>query len=264
MTWRAGAKPAAAAAVAGALALSFGQALAQTAMPDNFVYLRDVDPTIAQDIRYAGANNFVGRPLDGYEVPECIVRREVAAALKRVQAELKEAGLGLKVYDCYRPHRAVRAMAQWAHDGRPDGVKRFFPKHDKNALFALGYLAGVSRHSTGGAVDVTLVELARPGTARFDPSARYAPCTAPAAARAPDDGVDMGTGYDCFDLNSRTTSPGISPDAQRWRGLLVATMTRHGFRNYYREWWHFSYSLPPPLVHYDFPIRPRSAKVQRN
>jgi zinc D-Ala-D-Ala dipeptidase len=249
---------------AGVLALTVSQALAQGALPDNFVYLRDVDPTIAQDIRYASSNNFVGRPLDGYEAPECILRRDVAAALKRVQAELKDSGLGLKVYDCYRPHRAVRAMAQWAHDGRPYGAKRFFPSHDKGALFSLGYLAGVSRHSTGAAVDLTLVETARGRAAAFDPAAKYAPCTAPIAARAPDDSVDMGTGYDCFDLNSRTRSPAISPEAQRWRGLLVAVMTRHGFRNYHREWWHFSFSVALPLVHHDFPVRPRAAKAQRD
>ncbi|HKA71085.1 MAG TPA: M15 family metallopeptidase [Xanthobacteraceae bacterium] len=252
------------AAAAGALALSLSQALAQAPLPENFVYLRDIDPSIAQDIRYASSNNFVGRPLDGYEAPECILRREVAAALSRVQADLKEAGLGLKVYDCYRPHRAVRAMAQWAHDGRADGAKRFFPNHEKNALFALGYLAGVSRHSTGAAVDVTLVELARPAAARFDPAARYAPCTAPAPARAPDDSVDMGTSYDCFDLNSRTRSPGIGAEAQRRRSLLVVAMGKHGFRNYHREWWHFSFALPQVPAHYDFPIRPRGAKAQRN
>ena len=194
---------------AGALALTLSQALAQGALPDNFVYLRDVDPTISQDIRYASPNNFVGRPLDGYEAAECILRREVAAALKRVQAELKESGLGLKVYDCYRPQRAVRTMAQWAHDGRPDGAKRFFPNHDKAALFSLGYLAGVSRHSTGGAVDVTLVE-PRDRAAPFDPAARYGPCTAPAHAGARR-WRDMGTGYDCFDLNSRTPAPPSVP-----------------------------------------------------
>jgi len=244
------------AVAAGALALGLSQALAQAALPENFVYLRDVDPSIAQDIRYASSNNFVGRPLDGYEAAECILRREVAAALSRVQADLKEAGLGLKVYDCYRPHRAVRAMGQWAHDGRADGAKRFFPNHEKNALFALGYLAGVSRHSTGTAVDLTLVELARPAGARFDPAARYAPCTAPAPARAPDDSVDMGTGYDCFDLNSRTRSPAIGPEAQRRRSLLVAAMGKHGFRNYHREWWHFTYRGAGG-GQYDFPIRPR-------
>ena len=76
--------------------------------------------------------------------------------------------------------------------------------------------------------------------------------------------VDMGTGYDCFDLNSRTRSTTISPEAQRWRARLVAAMSRHGFRNYHREWWHFSFSLPLPLAHYDFPIRPRRAKAPRN
>src|SRR6516162_5898416 len=83
-------------------------AAAQRALPAGFVYLRDVDPTIAQDIRYAGSDNFVGRPLPGYEATECILRRDVAAALKRVQADLAASGLSLKVYDCYRPIRAVR------------------------------------------------------------------------------------------------------------------------------------------------------------
>jgi zinc D-Ala-D-Ala dipeptidase len=251
--------------VAGALGLSLGQALAQAALPEGFVYLRDIDPTIVQDIRYATSDNFVGRRLDGYEAAECILKRHVAAALRKVQSDLKEAGLALKVYDCYRPHRAVRTMAQWAHDGRADrAAKRFFPNHDKRALFGLGYLAGVSRHSTGTAVDVTLIEPARAAAARFDAAAEYGPCTAPAPARAPDDGVDMGTGYDCFDLNSRTRSSTIGPEAQRWRAVLIAAMTRHGFRNYHREWWHFSFSSAVPLPHHDFPIRSRNAKAQRD
>src|SRR6266581_3707137 len=94
-------------------------AAVQGALPPGFVHLRAIDPTIAQDIRYAGSDNFVGRPLPGYEAAECILRQEVAAALKRVQADLAAAGLSLKVYDCYRPARAVRAMAAWAHDGGP-------------------------------------------------------------------------------------------------------------------------------------------------
>src|SRR5262249_2536439 len=99
--------------IAAAIVLAaIGQgAAAQGALPAGFVYLRAVDPTIAQDIRYAGADNFVGRPLPGYEAAECILRRDVAAALKRVQADLAASGLSLKVYDCYRPARAVRAMA---------------------------------------------------------------------------------------------------------------------------------------------------------
>ena len=97
--------------------------LPESSLPPGFVYLRDVDPTIAQDIRYAGSNNFVGHPLPGYVAPECILRRDVALALKQVQADLAAAGRGLKVYDCYRPTQAVRAMVRWAYDrtaGRAD------------------------------------------------------------------------------------------------------------------------------------------------
>src|SRR5262249_57670536 len=208
------------------LALSLGPALAQNAMPPGFVYLRDVDPTIAQDIRYASPDNFTGRPITGYDAAECILKADVAAALKRVQAELKPSGVALKVYDCYRPHRAVRAMAQWAHDGRAEGAtKRFFPRHDKSTLFSLGYLAGVSRHSTGTAVDLTLVKADRPAAARFDPGARYAPCVAPAAARAPDDSIDMGTGYDCFDITSQTRNPAVAAEAPAWPPILLPLLT---------------------------------------
>src|SRR5262249_20337515 len=93
-------------------------AAAQGALPPRFVHLRAIDPTIAQDIGYAGADNFVGRPLAGYQAAECILRQDVAAALKRVQAALAASGLSLKVYDCYRPTRAVRAMVAWVNDGR--------------------------------------------------------------------------------------------------------------------------------------------------
>jgi D-alanyl-D-alanine dipeptidase len=244
-------------ALAAAIAAVVGRAAAQATLPDGLVYLRDVDPTIAQDIRYAGADNFVGRPIAGYEAAECILKREVAAALKRVQEDLNAARLRLKVYDCYRPERSVRAMMQWARDGRPDGAdNRFFPRLEKSRLFALGYLAASSRHSAGTAVDVTLIEPARGAAAAFDRTARYGPCTAAPSQRSPDDSVDMGTGYDCLDVNSHTNAA-VGAEPQRWRAMLVAAMRKHGFRNYHREWWHFSYAGAGPSVHYDFPIRPR-------
>ena len=85
------------------VALAAGPAHGEGTLPDGLVYLRDIDPTIVQDMRYAGSNNFVGRPLDGYEAAECILRRDVAMALAQVQKDLAGSGLGLKVYDCYRP-----------------------------------------------------------------------------------------------------------------------------------------------------------------
>src|SRR5215510_1443802 len=161
-------------------------AAAQGALPTGFVYLRNVDPTIAQDIRYAGSDNFVGRPLPGYGAAECVLRQEVAAALKRVQAALRTGGLSLKVYDCYRPMRAVRAMVQWVNDGRAEApTKRFFPKLRKGSLLS-GYIASRSRHSTGNTIDLTLTKVDAAPAAPFDSAATYGPCTAPAARRSPD------------------------------------------------------------------------------
>src|SRR5215470_19722267 len=92
-------------------------ASARDMLPPGFVYLRDVDSSIVQDMRYATADNFTGHPLPGYGAAECVLRREAADGLKRVQADLARENLSLKVYDCYRPTRAVRAMEAWAHDG---------------------------------------------------------------------------------------------------------------------------------------------------
>jgi D-alanyl-D-alanine dipeptidase len=237
-------------------ALSFSLAAAQSALPAGFVYLRDLDPSIAQDIRYAGSDNFVGRALPGYDAAECILRQDAAAALKRVQADLASSGFSLKVYDCYRPLRAVHAMAAWANDGRPDtATRRFFPKLHKSMLFGMGYIASHSQHPSGNTVDLTLIPRTGAGVAAFNPSAAYGPCTASAAERSPDNSLDMGTGFDCFDPASYTASTLIGAEQRRQRRILLEAMRRQGFRNYFREWWHFSYSAPGRS--YDFSIRPR-------
>src|SRR5215813_5811652 len=218
-------------------------AAAQGALPPGFVHLRAIDPTIAQDIRYAGSDNFVGRPLPGYQAAECILRQDVAAALKRVQADLAASGLSLKVYDCYRPTRAVRAMAEWVNNGRPDGAtKRFFPRLPKNSLMRLGYIAARSQHSTGTTIDLTLIKTPATPPAPFDRAADYGPCTGLAAQRSPDNSVDMGTSFDCFDSASHTASNAINADQRRWRNTLLEAMRKRGFGNYHREWWHFSYT----------------------
>jgi zinc D-Ala-D-Ala dipeptidase len=241
------------------MALTMDQAVAQ--LPAGFVFLRDVDPTIAQDIRYAGSNNFVGRPLPGYEAAECVLRQDAAAALKRVQTDLAASGLSLKVYDCYRPTRAVSAMAAWAHDGRSgDATRRFFPKLQKSSLFSLGYIASHSQHSTGIAVDLTLIRAPSAPAVALDPAAAYGPCTAAAAQRSPDNSVDMGTGFDCFDLKSHTASGGVGAEQRHWRNMLVEAMRRQGFTNYFREWWHFSYARSGGASQQNFPIRSRAAR----
>ena len=121
-------------------------AFAREMLPPGFVYLRDVDSSIHQDIRYATGDNFTGRPLPGYGAAECILRREAVEALKRVQADLSRDGLSLKVYDCYRPTRAVRGMAAWAHDADDtENTRRFYPAvHKREFVRARIYLCAVA------------------------------------------------------------------------------------------------------------------------
>ena len=231
---------------------------AREMLPPGFVYLRDVDSSIVQDMRYATADNFTGRPLPGYGAAECVLRREAAEALRRVQADLARENLGLKVYDCYRPTRAVRAMEAWAHDGNDsEATRRFYPALHKRNLFALGYIAAQSKHSTGTTVDLTLIRLPAAPVPRFDPAARYGPCTGPASKRAPDNSIDMGTGFDCFDVKSYSANRAIEPEQRRWRGALNAAMHRHDFANYFREWWHYSFTAAAEPRSYDFAIVPK-------
>jgi D-alanyl-D-alanine dipeptidase len=227
------------------------------ALPDDFVYLRDVDPTIQQDIRYAGENNFVGRPLAGYDAAECVVKRNVALSLQSIQQELTLQGLSLKMLDCYRPVRAVRDVVAWARDGHETSAqKRYNPVFGKADLFRLGYIAEQSGHSTGAAVDLTLVDLKADNSAAFDPRKAYADCTAPATARAPEGSVDMGTGYDCSDVKAHTAAKSITSAQRRWREKLVLLMARRGFVNYSKEWWHFSMPGAGSRAH-DFPVSRR-------
>lgn len=235
--------------IPGAIAPAFAQNL-----PGDFAFLRDIDPTIIQDIRYASANNFMGRPIAGYGAAECVVKREVGLRLKAVQQELARQRLSLKMFDCYRPARAVADMVAWSKNGTETAAeRRYNPAFSKADLFRLGYIATHSGHSTGSAVDLTLVDLGADNARKFDPARDYADCTAPAAARAPEGSVDMGTGYDCSDVKAHTATGSITPAQRRWRAMLVAAMARQGFANYAKEWWHFS--LPGaggPA--YDFPI----------
>jgi len=231
-----------------------GAAAQAQKLPAGFVYLRNIDPTIIQDMRYAGSNNFVGRPLRGYEAAECVVKREVGALLKSIQEELALQKLSLKMFDCYRPTRAVADMVAWSRDGKETvASKRFSPAFSKPDLFRLGYIATHSGHSTGAALDLSLTDLKADNSATFDPAREYGDCTANVNLRAPDGSVDMGTGYDCTDVKSHTSAKSITADQRKWREKLVLVMARRGFVNYSKEWWHFS--LPGAGGQaYDFPI----------
>ncbi|NWC96749.1 MULTISPECIES: M15 family metallopeptidase [unclassified Pseudomonas] len=230
---------------------------ADTPRPANMVYLRNLDPSIQQDIRYASAHNFTGAPLDGYNAAECVLSADAAKALVRVQAELARQGYGLKVFDCYRPSRAVANMGRFANLPGDPAKAEFYPRVNKQDFWRLGYVAKVSNHSRGAAVDVTLTG---PDALPVQPWTAHTPavdCTAGYGRRLPDGGLDMGTGFDCFDDLAHTANPGISQTARHNRQRLTAAMSKQGFTGYAGEWWHFTYSRNPVKAEpMDFPINP--------
>lgn len=226
------------------------------ALPQGFVHLRSVDPTIVQDIRYATARNFTAAPVPGYAAAECILKKDVAEALKRAQAWLKPKGFSLKVYDCYRPMRAVRSFVAWGKSAETAGDERYYPRQKRRKLVALGYIATDSSHAKGIAVDITLVPLTPPAEPAQDAATATqgsGSCVAPLAERETDGSVDMGTGYDCFDTLSHTANPAIKPAQAKMRRLLVQALSAQDFKNFNQEWWHFTYakSGTPPSMDFE-------------
>jgi zinc D-Ala-D-Ala dipeptidase len=223
-------------------------------LPKGFVYLRDVDPTIVQDIRYAGSHNFVGRPITGYLAAECILSRPAANALEAVQRMLAAKQLSLVVWDCYRPKRAVDDFFRWSRDpARSEMKAEFYPRTAKASLFALGYLARRSPHSRGSTVDLGIVPIALK-SAPSPPSQPLKPCTSPKGERFDDGTIDLGTGYDCLDGLAATSSALVGSTARRNRQTLKSSMQAAGFRPYAREWWHFELGNEPFGSGFDFEV----------
>ena len=219
------------------LAAIFGTqaALAQERAQDRpaaFVDAATVVPGLIAEMRYAGSHNFVGRPIDGYEAPRCLVSQAAAAALAEVARDVAQRGLHIKVFDCYRPTRAVMNFVRWARDlNATAGKAEFYPEVDKRTLFRDGYISSQSGHSRGSTIDMTL---------------------------ANDDGreLDMGTPFDFFSPKSSPADPTVTPEQHANRMLLAAAMRRHGFRPYDKEWWHFTLRGEPfPDTYFDFPVR---------
>ena len=227
-------------------------------LPDGFVRLSETAPEIAQEIRYTTAYNFVGAPIDGYLAPECILSEEAAGALRRAAAELARRDLGLKVYDCYRPQQAVDHFVRWIRRPDDQAMKTaFYPDEPKHLLVRRGYISTRSGHSRGSTVDLTLVRLPAAERVRTHfPADSLAPrCDAPYPGRLDEQDLDMGTAYDCLSPLSATASRGVSAEARANRRLLVGAMSRAGFRNYTKEWWHFTLRGEPFSGRYfDFPV----------
>jgi len=213
-----------------ALALSAGAALAQApsdsgvaVAPDSvarqlLVDVRSLDSTIQVELRYAGTTNFTGAPLPGYEANRALLRREAAEALARVQRRLRTGGMGLKIFDGYRPVRATAAMVTWAR--RTGNLQ----------LLREGYISSHSRHNRGLAVDVTLVDWSVGGREVF-----------------------MGTAYDTFSDSAHYAN--ASGRVLRYRQLLRRVMESEGFRQYEEEWWHYSLALPGDAPAFDLVVK---------
>jgi zinc D-Ala-D-Ala dipeptidase len=200
--------------------------------PGAFVDAATVVPGLIVDMRYAGTDNFVGRPIDGYAAPRCLLTRAAASALAAVAADIKPRGLVLKVFDCYRPARASADFLRWLHDPNDQKMKaEFYPDVDKSALVRDGYIIPRSTHSSGSAVDVTLV-------------------------KADGHELDMGTPFDFFSLKSWPGNPAVGPTAYADRDMLAGVMAEYGFRPYNHEWWYFSLRHEPfPQTYFDFVVK---------
>lgn len=196
-------------------------------IPDDFVDVATVTKSVWVEAKYATTDNFVGSQVDGYFLNKCILHIEAAKALKKVAQELKRDDLGLKIFDCFRPQRAVDHFVRWAKN--IDDVKtksEFYPSVPKTELFAQGYIAEKSGHSRGATVDLTIYSL------------------------TDNSEMDMGSSYDFFDPISHTINNAISEQQQINRLKLKNMMARYGFKNYSKEWWHFTYQPEPYPDHY--------------
>lgn len=224
--------------------------------PEDFVDVGQLIPQAQMDIRYFSPHNFVGRPIAGYEAPKCLLTRRAAQALAQVEAELAPMGLTLKIYDCYRPQRAVNDFVRWAQDPSDVLTKReFYPTLEKSVLFPQGYIAQRSGHSRGSTLDLTIAPLPLPPQAAWD-AAQQVECFRPAAQRFADGGLDMGTGFDCFHPAAHTKNPATEAQARANRALLLRLMEHHGFKNLEEEWWHYTLRDEPyPDTYFNFPVR---------
>lgn len=201
-------------------------------LPEGFVYVKSVMPDLDVELKYYTNHNFVGDTIDGYRSNHLILTRAAAEQLKLVQEELQEQNMCLKVYDGYRPQRAVNHFGRWARVLN-DTVNKteFYPDVKKQNLFKEEYIASRSGHSRGSTVDLTIID----GNTG--------------------EPLDMGSPFDFFGKESWVDYPNITGQQKKNRQLLQRVMLKHNFRNYPKEWWHFTLRWEPfPKTYFDFDV----------
>lgn len=202
-------------------------------LPAEFVYLKEISSDILVDLRYNSADNFMGRKIDGYYSKSCILTRKAAMALKKVHKELESKGLSLKIFDAYRPQRAVDHFVRWAQD-LSDTLNKtsYYPEVLKSELFKRGYIAAKSGHTRGSTLDLTIVKSSN------------------------NTELDMGTSWDFFSEKSWPQSNEVTRAQKDNRMLLRTVMIKFGFKPYEAEWWHFTLNKEPfPDTYFDFPVK---------
>ena len=205
----------------------------------DFVLLSEAVPDAILEIRYYSTYNFIGDRVDGYEEPLALLTKEAAAALKTVSDAVIEKGYRLKIYDAYRPQRAVTNFVNWAKDPADTRMKEYFyPDLEKDVLFPHGYIAEHSGHSRGSTVDLTLFDMKTEKEA------------------------DMGGTFDFFGIQSHPDYKDITDAQYDNRMILRDAMTSHGFKPLEEEWWHFTLENEPfPDTYFTFPINSDSVKA---
>ncbi len=202
-------------------------------LPEGFVYLDQICPTIMQNLKYASDDNFTGTIVRGYNKNTAILTSKAAKALQQVQEELEIKNQTLLIWDAYRPTMAVDYFLEWEHQPDNPRIKeKFYPHLTKEELFTIGFIApGHSTHSRGSTIDLTI----------FDKESSQE--------------LNMGTDFDFFDKKTYTNNQNISQEAQKNRKYFVNLMDKYGFENYHKEWWHFTLRNEPfPNTYFNFPV----------
>ncbi len=199
----------------------------------DFVLLTDAVPDAILEIRYYATYNFVGTRIDGYEAPIAMLTKKAAKALKAVSDDVMAKGYRLKIYDAYRPQKAVDHFVRWAADVADTTMKYcFYPNLDKSVLFEQDYIMAKSGHTRGSTVDLTLFDMA---TGKE---------------------LDMGGTFDWFGEESHPDYRGITDEQYAHRMILRTAMLSHGFKPLDSEWWHFTLADEPyPDTYFTFPLR---------
>lgn len=201
-------------------------------LPEGFVYAKTVIADLDVELRYFSTNNFVGDTIDDYKANRLIITKATAEKLKLVQAELQQQNLCLKVYDGYRPQGAVNHFIRWARDLNDTiNKQQFYPDVSKRHLFKAGYIASRSGHSRGSTLDLTITD------------------------GITGEPLDMGSPYDFFGEQSWVDYKDLTDLQIANRQLLQTVMLKHNFRNYPKEWWHFTLRWEPfPETYFDFEV----------